>query len=169
MARSRLPDSARVPIGLHVSEADAARIDEVLRRPEFAGWNRSEWCVVIIRTALRYYVGDAAEPDPGQSRAAARSAAPQRVPPSRPPVPGEAGSPAVSGSGPAARHIPAASPGPAAGHGAALSPGPAVPPGTSEPGPAPAEPPAQPECLHPPAARDYQTGACVACGAILWD
>jgi hypothetical protein len=157
MARSRLPDSARVPIGLHVSEADAARMDEVLRRPEFAGWSRSEWCVVIIRTALRYYVGEAAEPDPDQSRAAARAAAPQRVPPSRPEVPAEAGSPAVSGSSPAA------------GHSAAVSPGPGVPPGTSEPEPVPAGPPAQPECLHPPAARDYQTGACVACGAILWD
>jgi len=36
MARPRLADSARVPIGLKVSEADAARIDQVLTRPEFA-------------------------------------------------------------------------------------------------------------------------------------
>jgi len=65
MARTRLPDSARVPIGLKVSEADAARIDQVLARPEFTGWTRSEWCREIIRSALRYYVGDAPEPDPG--------------------------------------------------------------------------------------------------------
>jgi hypothetical protein len=54
MARARLVDSARVPIGLKVSEADAARIDEVLTRPEFAGWTRAEWCREIIRSALRY-------------------------------------------------------------------------------------------------------------------
>ena len=28
---------------------------------------------------------------------------------------------------------------------------------------------AQSECLHPADARDYQTGTCAACGAILWD
>jgi hypothetical protein len=36
MARPRRSDSARVPIGLEVSEADAERIDQVLARPEFA-------------------------------------------------------------------------------------------------------------------------------------
>jgi len=25
------------------------------------------------------------------------------------------------------------------------------------------------ECLHPAEARDYQSGTCAACGAILWD
>lgn len=91
MARTRLPDSARVPIGLKVTEADAARIDQVLARPEFAGWSRAEWCREIIRTALRYYVGDAPAPDPGQAPAAAHPiptpAAPRPVPPSPPPEP----------------------------------------------------------------------------------
>jgi len=107
MARTRLPDTARVSIGLRVSEADAARIDQVLARPEFEGWSRSEWCVEIIRSALRYYAGD---------------------PPS-----------------PVADQAPA-------------SPQPADP-----------EPPTRTDCSHPQDARDYQTGTCAACGAILWD
>jgi hypothetical protein len=114
-------DPARVPLGLEVSEADAARIDQVLARPEFAGWTRSEWCREIIRSALRYYVGD-------------------------PPAPAGASSP-----------VPAADP-----------PGATVP-GATAPVPAEPEPPAQPECSHPADARDYQTGTCAACGAILWD
>jgi hypothetical protein len=32
-----------------------------------------------------------------------------------------------------------------------------------------AEPPDQAECPHPADARDYQTGTCAVCGAILWD
>ena len=60
MARPRLADSARVPIGLKVSEADAARIDLVLTRPEFAGWTRPEWCREIIRSAWDYETGTCA-------------------------------------------------------------------------------------------------------------
>ena len=144
MAHARRPDSARVPIGLKVSETDAARIDRVLARPEFAGWTRAEWCREIIRSALRYYVGDAPAPDPGQARASVRPAAPQPVSPSQPPAPAAAGSPmpAVSVSSPA---------------------------GASEPAPAADGPPAQPQCSHPADARDYETGTCAACGAILWD
>jgi hypothetical protein len=85
MARTRLPDPARVPIGLEVSDADAARIDQVLARPEFAGWSRADWCREIIRTALRYYVGDA--PGTGRERASARPAVPQPASPSPPPAP----------------------------------------------------------------------------------
>ena len=55
MARTKLPDKARVTIGLKVSEAEATQIDQVLMRPEFAGWTRAEWCREIVRTALRYY------------------------------------------------------------------------------------------------------------------
>jgi hypothetical protein len=146
MARTRLPDSARVPIGLKVSEVDAVRMDQVLARPEFAGWSRAEWCREIIRTALRYYVGDA--PDPGQARAPARPAVPQPTPP-RPPSPPSA-PPAVASPAPAAEAT-------------------GVPPAERRPGPARPEPATQPECSHPPDARDYQTGTCAACGAILWD
>src|SRR5215510_7645954 len=56
---------------------------------------------------------------------------------------------------------PAMSPGPAAD-----TPSPAAGPGASLDAP---EPSAQPECPHPAEARDWQTGTCAACGAILWD
>lgn len=142
MARSRLPDSARVPIGLKVSEADASRIDQVLARPEFTGWTRAEWCREIIRTALRYYTGDPPTEDNGQDRPpAAQPATAQPEPPATP----EASAPAPVES----------------------EPGP-EPPAEPEP-PAPPEPLAQAECLHPSDARDYETGTCAVCGAILWD
>jgi len=133
MARSRLPDTASVPIVLRisVSEDDVARIDQVLARPEFAEWSRSEWCLEIIRTALRYYMRAAAslEAEPAPTAPAARRApAPDRAPPAPPPEP--------------------------------------PPPEADE---IPPEPPGRPSCSHPQDARDYQTGTCAACGAILWD
>jgi hypothetical protein len=159
MARPRLPDSALVPIGLEVSETDAARIDEALGRPEFAGWTRSEWCREIIRTALRYYTGDAPAADRRQDRPAEPPAA----------APAEAPAQAASPAQPAAVMATTA-PVPAAGRS-----GPAAPPGGTEPLEPPAheppahEPPAPPECAHPAEARDYETGTCAACGAVLWD
>jgi hypothetical protein len=147
MGRARLVDSGRVPIGLKVSEADAARIDEVLARPEFAGWTRSEWCREIIRSALRYYVGDDSAPaDPGQGRTSVPDA-PRPASPAQPPAPAEARSPAS----------------------AANASSPAVPPGTDQTGHAAPEPPAQHECPHPSEAWDYQRGTCAACGASVWD
>lgn len=145
MARPRRPESPRVPIGLKVSEADAARIDQVLARPEYAGWTRAEWCREIIRSALRYYVGDGPAGDPGQARVAVRPAAAEPVSPSQSPPRTAANSaaPVVGAS-------------------------PADPPG-SEPVPAALEVPVQTACPHPADARDYETGTCAACGAILWD
>jgi hypothetical protein len=156
MARTKVPDKARVPIGLKVSEADATQIDQVLLRPEFAGWTRAEWCREIIRTALRYYAGDPPPPDPGRARAAAQPAAAQPaaaqpVPPSPPPP---------AAAGPAA---PAARRSDAAGESAAVADGP------GPDGLGPLESPAQADCPHPADARDYERGACGACGAILWD
>ncbi len=158
MARPRLADSARVPIGLKVSEADAARIDEVLARPEFAGWTRPEWCREIIRSALRYYVGDDSEPDPGQGRTSV-PAAPQPASPTQ-----------SQSSAPSAARSPAP---------AVAASSSAVPPGASEPvqaesvqtEPVQAEPgpSAQHECPHPSDAWDYETGTCAACGASVWD
>ncbi len=145
MARPRRPESARVPIGLKVSDADAARIDQVLARPEYAGWTRAEWCREIIRSALRYYVGDGPAGDPGQARAAVRPAAAEPV--------------SLSQSPPRAAADSAA---PVAGA------SPADPPG-SEPVPDAPESPVQTACPHPADARDYETGTCAACGAILWD
>jgi hypothetical protein len=168
MARPKLPDSHRVRIELEVSEIDAARIDGVVTRPEFAGWTRGEWCVEIIRTALRYYAGDAPAADRGPD-AAEQSVAGQPEGPatplsnqtattatsataSRPDGPDDPGRPVAATSGPVPKFQPVAdrqSAGfqsePAAGQG----------------------PP--PDCPHPVGARDYETGTCAACGAILWD
>jgi hypothetical protein len=160
MARTKLPDKARVTIGLKVSEADATQIDQVLTRPEFAGWTRAEWCREIVRTALRYYAADPPPPGPGRARAAARPAAPP-VPPS-PPPPGAAAPPL-----PAPRRSGTAGESTAGGAG---EPGPdgLEPPESPEPLESP-DPPARAGCPHPADARDYERGACVACGAILWD
>ena len=144
MARAKPEESVRVPIGLKVSEADAARAPRLSARPEFVGWTRSEWCREIIRSALRYYVGDDAAPEPDQARSAAPSVAPRPAPPSQPPLP--------------------RSPAPAVNTSSA-----AIAPTSGEPTPAAPGSPAQPECPHPPAARDYETGTCTACGAVLWD
>jgi hypothetical protein len=143
MARTKVPDKARVPIGLKVSEADATQIDQVLLRPEFAGWTRAEWCREIIRTALRYYAGDPPPPDPGRARATAQPATAQ--PATAQPVP---------------------PPPPAAGESAAAA-GQPGPDGLQPP--APLGSPAPAGCPHPADARDYERGACGACGAILWD
>lgn len=145
MARPRLAESARVPIGLKVSEADAARIDEVLTRPEFTGWSRSEWCREIIRTALRYYVGEASTPEADQAPAPPDT--PQAVSPGQPAMSTDGRSPAPAAA--------TSSPATLARSGETVSAAP--------------EPPGQPDCPHPSGARDYQTGTCASCGAILWD
>ena len=152
MARRKGQDSAKVTIGVKVSEADAAGIDEVLTRPEFAGWTRSEWCREIVRSALRFYVGVARAPDADQARASARLAAAPPVASSPPPVPT---------SVPAPASVPAPTSAPAPVLTATGEPGPSV---RDEP-----ERPAQPDCPHPANARDYDTGTCAACGAVLWD
>jgi len=146
MARRKGEGSAHVTIGVKVSEADAAGIDEVLTRPEFAGWTRSEWCREVVRSALRFYVGDTRAPDADQARASARLAAPPPMAPSQRPVPGP---------------VPAPEPVPAPVLTAADEPRPST---RDEP-----ERPAQSECPHPANARDYDTGTCAACGAVLWD
>ena len=150
MAWPELPESARVHIELDVSGVDAARIDEVVTRPEFAGWTRGEWCVEIIRTALRYYVGDAPAGD-GSQDAAAQPVAGHGGSPATPP-PDQTAATAEPASEPLANPDPVANRQPAGFQ--------------SEPA---AEPEAPLECAHPAGARDYETGACAACGAILWD
>jgi hypothetical protein len=164
MAHPRLPDSARVPVGLNISEAEAVQIDRVLARPEFAGWTRPEWCREIIRSALRYYAGNAHAPDPGEARGPERTEPGQRVSPGPPPAPEAAGSPApaASASSPAAPSAPAdAAP--------VVPPEPPAEPESSaefEP-PAEPEPSDSPECAHPADAWNYDTGTCGVCGAVL--
>ena len=62
---------------------------------------------------------------------------------------------------PAAEPSPERAPAPPA----AAAPEPASP----APVPAEPEPPTRPQCPHPADARNYETGTCAACGAILWD
>ena len=144
MARAGRTEPDSVSIWLKLSAEDAARMTQVLTRPEFAGWTRAEWCLEMIQTALGYYTRprpaesapvkepEPAEPEPAEPEPAepepARSAAPEPVADAPEPVADE--------------------PEPAA----------------DEP-----EPPVQAQCPHPADARDYQSGTCAACGAILWD
>src|SRR6266536_2639898 len=75
MARPERTESASLPIWLKLSEADAAQMERVLARPEFAGWTRAEWCLEIIQTALRYYARRGSADEPGRGNAGARPAA----------------------------------------------------------------------------------------------
>lgn len=134
MARAGRTEPDSVSIWLKLSAEDAARMTQVLTRPEFAGWTRAEWCLEMIQTALGYYTrprpaesAPVKEPEPAEPEPA-RSAAPEPVADAPEPVADE--------------------PEPAA----------------DEP-----EPPVQAQCPHPADARDYQSGTCAACGAILWD
>jgi hypothetical protein len=178
MARPGQTESESVPIWLKLSEADAAQLDKVLARPEFAGWTKAEWCLEIIQTALRYY-SKRPVAEPGRARASTRPVATEPEPSRRAPKPG---SPVPEPKRAAPRRKASASrPRPAAPKPRPVAPGPvraapapeAVAPEPEQAGPEPQpaapESPSEAECLHPADARDYQTGTCAACGAILWD
>ena len=152
MARAGQTEPDSVSIWLKLSGEDAARMTQVLARPEFAGWTRAEWCLEMIQTALGYYTRPrpAAEPDRKQASAAEPAPA-TRV---------------------------AEAPGPDEPEPVLAAPEPEPEPAADEPESEADEPaseadeperPAQAECPHPADARDYQSGTCAACGAILWD
>src|SRR5207248_9486174 len=105
MARPGRTEPDSVSIWLKLSEVDAARMTQVLARPEFAGWTRAEWCLEMIQTALGYYTRPrpAAEPDRTRAPAAepAAGAAPAEEPVAAAPEPG-AGAPEPVASGPEA-------------------------------------------------------------------
>jgi hypothetical protein len=151
-------ESASVPIWLKLSEVDAARMEKVLARPEFAGWTKAEWCLEIIQTALRYYTKTrpAAE--------AARGAAPEEPLPVEPepvePEPVEPEPEPVRAAAAPVKPVPLEPEDPEE---------PEIEPVAAEPVAVEPEPPDQAECPHPADARDYQTGTCAVCGAILWD
>jgi hypothetical protein len=130
MARAGRTEPDSVSIWLKLSAEDAARMTQVLTRPEFAGWTRAEWCLEMIQTALGYYTRPRpAESAPAESAPAEESATETTEAAEEPePVPD------------------------------------APEPVADEP-----EPPVQADCPHPADARDYQSGTCAACGAILWD
>jgi hypothetical protein len=138
MARAGRTEPDSVSIWLKLSAEDAARMTQVLARPEFAGWTRAEWCLEMIQTALGYYT----RPRPAAGADGERA-------PAAEPAPAES-APAESAPAESAPAEDADEPEPAA----------------DEPEPEPTD---QPACSHPADARDYQTGTCAVCGAILWD
>jgi hypothetical protein len=163
MARAGRTEPDSVSIWLKLSAEDAARMTQVLARPEFAGWTRAEWCLEMIQTALGYYT----RPRPAAGADGERAAAAE-------PAPAESAPAESAPVEDAAEPEPAtAEPEPAT---AEPEPATAEPePATAEPELAAAEPEPEPEptdqpaCSHPADARDYQTGTCAVCGAILWD
>jgi hypothetical protein len=171
MARAGRTEPDSVSIWLKLSAEDAARMTQVLARPEFAGWTRAEWCLEMIQTALGYYT----RPRPTARADGERAPAAEPVPAEAAPVeePATATTEAVEEPEPA-------EPEPAEPEPAEPEPVRSVAPeavaDAPEPGPdAPEsvadepEPPVQADCPHPADARDYQSGTCAACGAILWD
>ena len=186
MARAGRTEPDSVSIWLKLSAEDAARMTQVLARPEFAGWTRAEWCLEMIQTALGYYTrprpsagadrerAPAAEPAPAE-RAPAEEAPVEPAPVEPAPVEeaATATTEAVEEPGPA-------EPGPAEPEPAEPEPAASVAPELVPDAPEPVsdvpepvadepEPPVQADCPHPADARDYQSGTCAACGAILWD
>ena len=175
MARAGRTEPDSVSIWLKLSAEDAARMTQVLARPEFAGWTRAEWCLEMIQTALGYYTrprpsagadrerAPAAEPAPAEP-APAESAPAESAPAEPAPVEGAATATTEAAEAVEAAEEPEpAEPEPAAS--VAPEPVPDAPePVADEP-----EPPVQADCPHPADARDYQSGTCAACGAILWD
>jgi hypothetical protein len=140
MARAGQTEPDSVSIWLKLSGEDAARMTQVLARPEFAGWTRAEWCLEMIQTALGYYT----RPRP--------AAGPGRAPAAEPePVAAEPAAAELVPDEPEARV-----------DDKALADEPELVADELER-------PAQAECPHPADARDYQSGTCAACGAILWD
>ena len=176
MARAGRTEPDSVSIWLKLSAEDAARMTQVLARPEFAGWTRAEWCLEMIQTALGYYTRPRPSAGADRERAPAAEPATAEEAPVEPapvePAPVEeaatATTEAVEEPGPAEPEP--AEPEPAASVAPELVPDAPEPvsdvpePVADEP-----EPPVQADCPHPADARDYQSGTCAACGAILWD
>ena len=175
MARAGRTEPDSVSIWLKLSAEDAARMTQVLARPEFAGWTRAEWCLEMIQTALGYYTrprpsaGADRERAPAAEPATAEEAAAEEAPVEPAPVepaPVEGAATATTEAAEAAEEPEPAEPGPAEPEPVEPEPAASVAP---EPVADEPEPPVQADCPHPADARDYQSGTCAACGAILWD
>src|SRR6201987_3041815 len=84
MARAGRTEPDSVSIWLKLSAEDAARMTQVLARPEFAGWTRAEWCLEVFQAARGYSTrpGPAAVAD--EERAPAAEPAPAEPPPAKP-------------------------------------------------------------------------------------
>ena len=167
MARAGRTEPDSVSIWLKLSAEDAARMTQVLARPEFAGWTRAEWCLEMIQTALGYYTRPRPSAGADRERAPAAEPATAEEAPVEPapvePAPVEGAATATTEAAEAVEEPEPAEPEPAPS--VAPEPVPDAPePVADEP-----EPPVQADCPHPADARDYQSGTCAACGAILWD
>ena len=170
MARAGRTEPDSVSIWLKLSAEDAARMTQVLARPEFAGWTRAEWCLEMIQTALGYYTRPRPAAGADRERAPAAEPAPaERAPAESAPVepaPVEEAATATTEAAEAAEAVEEPEP-------AEPEPAPSVAPEPVPDAPEPVadepEPPVQADCPHPADARDYQSGTCAACGAILWD
>jgi outer membrane biosynthesis protein TonB len=157
MARAGRTEPDSVSIWLKLSAEDAARMTQVLARPEFAGWTRAEWCLEMIQTALGYYT----RPRPA-------AGADRERPPAAEEAPAEEAATVATETVEAVEEPEPAEPEPAEPEPAA-SVAPEPVPDVPEPVADEPEPPVQADCPHPADARDYQSGTCAACGAILWD
>jgi len=171
MARAGRTEPDSVSIWLKLSAEDAARMTQVLTRPEFAGWTRAEWCLEMIQTALGYYTRPRPAAGADGERAPAAEPAPAEPAPAEP-APAEesatATTEAVEETEPAVPEPAVTEPaGSVAPEPVPDTPGPV--PGAPEPVADEPESPVQADCPHPADARDYQSGTCGACGAILWD
>src|SRR6478609_2552994 len=180
MARAGRTEPDSVSIWLKLSAEDAARMTQVLARPEFAGWTRAEWCLEMIQTALGYYTRPRPAAGADRERAPAAEPAPaERAPAESAPVepaPVEEAATATTEAAEAAEAVEEpepAEPEPAEPEPAEPEPAASVAPEPVPDAPEPVadepEPPVQADCPHPADARDYQSGTCAACGAILWD
>jgi hypothetical protein len=159
MARAGRTEPDSVSIWLKLSAEDAARMTQVLTRPEFAGWTRAEWCLEMIQTALGYYT----RPRPTAGADGERAPAAEPAPAEPALVEESATAPTEAVEEPEPEEPELTEPEPAGS--VAPEPVPDAPePVADEP-----EPPVQADCPHPADARDYQSGTCAACGAILWD
>jgi hypothetical protein len=169
MARAGRTEPDSVSIWLKLSAEDAARMTQVLTRPEFAGWTRAEWCLEMIQTALGYYTRPRPAPGADGEHAPAAEPAPAE------PAPAEESTPATTEAveEPEPAQPEPAGPEPAGSEPAGSEPAGSVAPEHVPDEPEPVadepEPQVQADCPHPADARDYQSGTCAACGAILWD
>jgi len=181
MARAGRTEPDSVSIWLKLSAEDAARMTQVLARPEFAGWTRAEWCLEMIQTALGYYTRPRPAAGADRERAPAAEPAPaERAPAEEAPVEPAPVEPAPVEEAATATTEAVEEPGPAEPEPAEPEPAASVAPELVPDAPEPVsdvpepvadepEPPVQADCPHPADARDYQSGTCAACGAILWD
>ena len=170
MARAGRTEPDSVSIWLKLSAEDAARMTQVLARPEFAGWTRAEWCLEMIQTALGYYTRPRPAAGADRERAPAAEPAPaERAPAESAPVEPAPVEEAATATTEAAEAVEAAEEPEPAEPEPAASVAPEPVPDAPEPVADEPEPPVQADCPHPADARDYQSGTCAACGAILWD